>query len=197
MIPHKDFKKQIDFIIEVDKVKSIYRKSKTFNGDKYENDAEHSWHICLMALVFAEHSNHDIDMLKVLKMLLIHDIVEIDAGDTFLYDSHREEVFDQEKKSAERIFGILPNHLSEEMMKLWLEFEAKETAESKFASSIDRLQPMLANYLNQGATWRENNVLSSQVIQKNLGIQEGSVTLWEYAQTIIADSIQKKYLTEI
>lgn len=187
-------KQQLDFIIEVDKVKSIYRKSKTFSGEKYENDAEHSWHICIMVMVLAEYANEPIDIFKVIKMLLIHDIVEIDAGDTFLYAENRNEVFEKEKQAAERIFGLLPPHQYSEFMDLWIEFEEKKTPEAKFAGSIDRLQPMLANYLNDGSTWRENNVSSDMVYHKNKIIEEGSQALWEYAKNIIQESVNKGFI---
>lgn len=181
----QDFYKQLEFLREIDKVKSIYRKSKTYTGEKYENDAEHSWHICMMAMVLAQYSNEPIDVFKVIKMLLIHDIVEIDAGDTFLYANHRDEVFEKEKQAAERIFGILPDNQKKEFIDLWLEFEEKKTAEAKFAGSIDRFQPMYANYLNQGSTWKENGVQYEQVVAKNKVIAEGSEVLWNYAQGVL------------
>ncbi len=174
--------KQMDFLIEIDKVKSIYRKSKTYSGEKYENDAEHSWHICMMAMVLAPHANEAIDLTKVIKMLLIHDIVEIDAGDTFLYAEHREDVFEKEELAAERIFGLLPEDQKNEFFELWLEFEEKKTSEALFAGSIDRLQPMLSNCLNQGTTWSEHGVKRQQVFDKNKVIDKGSKLLWEYAQ---------------
>ena len=174
--------KQMDFLIEIDKVKSIYRKSKTYSGEKYENDAEHSWHICMMAMVLAPHANEPIDVFKVIKMLLIHDIVEIDAGDTFLYAEHREDIFEKEKLAAERIFGLLRDDQKNEFFELWLEFEEKKTSEALFAGSIDRLQPMLSNCLNQGTTWNENGVKRKQVFDKNKVIDKGSKLLWKYAQ---------------
>jgi putative hydrolase of HD superfamily len=174
--------KQMDFLIEIDKVKSIYQKSKTYSGEKYENDAEHSWHICMMAMVLAPHANEPIDVFKVIKMLLIHDIVEIDAGDTFLYAEHREDIFEKEKLAAERIFGLLPDDQKNEFFELWLEFEEKKTSEALFAGSIDRLQPMLSNCLNQGTTWNENGVKRKQVFDKNKVIDKGSKLLWKYAQ---------------
>lgn len=182
---------QFEFIKEIDKVKSIYRKSKTFSGEKYENDAGHSWHICMMALVLAPHSNEPIDVFKVIKMLLIHDIVEIDVGDTFLYANHRDEVFEKEKQAAERIFGLLPETQKEEFFALWLEFEEKKTAEAKFAGSLDRLQPMLANFLNDGITWKENDVKYEQVYEKNKVIDEGSHALWDYAENILMQAKNK------
>lgn len=190
----KNFKQQIDFLIEIDKVKSIYRKSKTYTGEKYENDAEHSWHICMMALVLKEYANEEIDILKVLKMLLIHDIVEIDAGDTFLYAENRDDVFEKEKASAQRIFGILHQAQQDEFMSLWLEFEAKKTPEAKFAGSVDRLQPMLSNYLNQGTTWKENDVTADMVYCKNQVIEYGSDRLWEYAKELIEQAKDKEYI---
>jgi putative hydrolase of HD superfamily len=187
----KELIQQLEFIKEIDKVKSIYRKSKTFSGDKYENDAEHSWHICMMAMVLAPHSNEPFDVFKVIKMLLIHDIVEIDVGDTFLYAETREDVFEKEKQAAERIFGLLPEVQSKEFFDLWLEFEEKKTAEAKFAGSLDRLQPMLANFLNDGITWKENGVKYDQVYNKNKVINEGSHSLWDYAENILMQAKNK------
>lgn len=185
---------QFTFITEIDKIKSIYRKSKTFSGEKYENDAEHSWHICVMAMVLAEHANGKIDILKVIKMLLIHDIVEIDAGDTFLYAENRDDVFETEKAAAERIFGLLPEVQFREFMGLWLEFEAKETAEAIFAGSIDRIQPMLANCINKGDAWTENEVKAKQVYKKNQVIEDGSKSLWGYAKAQLDMAMKKGYL---
>ncbi|MCE2963064.1 MAG: HD domain-containing protein [Chitinophagales bacterium] len=187
---------QFEFIKEIDKVKSIYRKSKTFSGEKYENDAEHSWHICLMAMVLSRHSNDSMDVFKVIKMLLIHDIVEIDVGDTFLYSENRNAVFEKEKQAAKRIFGLLPETQKEEFFSLWLEFEEKKTAEAKFAGSIDRLQPILANFLNDGITWKENGVKYDQVIEKNKVIDEGTHALWDYAQNILNQANNSKMFSE-
>jgi putative hydrolase of HD superfamily len=189
-----DLLKQMEFLIEIDKVKSIYRKSKTYTGEKYENDAEHSWHICIMAMILAPHSNEPIDVFKVIKMLLIHDIVEIDAGDTFLYADNRDDVFETEKLAAERIFGLLPENQKNEFFDLWLEFEEKKTAEAKFAGSIDRLQPMLSNCLNQGITWNEHGVKRQQVFDKNKVISEGSNALWDYAQDSLNQIVNQGFL---
>jgi putative hydrolases of HD superfamily len=186
---------QFAFITEIDKIKSIFRKSRTFTGEKYENDAEHSWHICVMAMVLAEYANEKIDILKVIKMLLVHDIVEIDAGDTFLYAENRDDVFETEKAAAERIFGLLPDSQFREFMDLWLEFEAKETAEAKYAGSIDRLQPMLANCINQGDAWTENGVKAEQVYIKNQVIENGSKALWGYAKAELDKAMENGYLS--
>ena len=144
---------QIAFIIEVDKVKNILRKSKLFDGSRFENDAEHSWTICMMAMLLKEYSNFPIDIERVIKMLLIHDIVEIDAGDTFLYSKDRNNVLEKEFKAAERIFGLLPAEQSQELISIWKEFEVRESNEAKFAAVFDRLEPLLQNYLTQGFAW--------------------------------------------
>ncbi len=134
-----NLQKQIAFIKEIDKIKYIQRRSKLFNSDRRENDAEHSWHLAMMAIVLAEHSNNSIDLLKVLKMVLIHDIVEIDAGDTFIYDTTKKHAnIDEEHIAAKRIFGLLPQEQAEELLALWEEFEEGETDEAKFAKTRDR-----------------------------------------------------------
>ncbi|MBB6003496.1 HD family hydrolase [Arcicella rosea] len=173
--------KQFKFIKEIDKLKYIQRKTKLFNSDRHENDAEHSWHLAMMVLVLAEHSNEPIDVLKVLKMVLIHDIVEIDAGDTFLYDTTKNHVnTDEEFIAAQRIFGILPPNQTQEFIDIWLEFEEGKSNEAKFAKTMDRLQPILQNRSNQGGTWTEFNVSYETVFEKVKGIQKGSESIWQY-----------------
>ena len=143
---NEDLLKQIEFIKEIDKLKYIQRKTKLFNSDRNENDAEHSWHLAVMALILTQHANTDIDILKVVKMVLIHDIVEIDAGDVFIYDTQKNHSnTDEELMAAKRIFGILPKEQAEEFIAVWEEFEAGETNEAKFARSMDRLEPLLQN----------------------------------------------------
>jgi len=190
-------KEQINFIIEIDKLKTIERKTKIIHGSRLENDAEHTWHLAMMALVLHQHSNRSIDLLKVLKMLLIHDLVEIDAGDTFAYDTagHNDK-FERELQAAQRLFGMLPPEQEEEFMNLWLEFERKETDEAKFASSLDRLQPLIHNHLNQGDTWQKYQITSEQVINRNQEIGNGSRALWEVAQSIIDSSIEQGILAK-
>eukprot|EP01136_Pigoraptor_vietnamica_P034963 Opistho-1_new@99541 len=173
--------KQIEFIKEIDKLKYIQRKTKLFNSDRHENDAEHSWHLAMMVLVLAEHSNEPIDVLKVLKMVLIHDIVEIDAGDTFLYDTTKNHVnTDEEFIAAQRIFGILSPKQAQEYIDIWLEFEEGKSNEAKFAKTMDRLQPILQNRSNQGGTWTEYNVSYETVFEKIKGMQKGSESIWQY-----------------
>nr|WP_315400962.1 HD domain-containing protein [uncultured Sphingobacterium sp.] len=187
--------KQIDFIKEIDKVKYIQRKTKLFNSNRNENDAEHSWHLAMMALILAEHANEPIDVLKVVKMVLIHDIVEIDAGDTFIYDTQKNHInTDQERLAANRIFGLLPQEQSKEFIAVWEEFEAGLTAEAKFARTMDRLEPLLQNTSNNGGTWKEFDVDYSKVIEKKKIINEGSTTIWKYAEELINESVENGIL---
>lgn len=190
-----DLLNQIAFIKEIDKVKYIQRKTKLFNSDRNENDAEHSWHLALMAIVLAEHSNEPIDVLKVVKMVLIHDIVEIDAGDVFLYDLQKNhDNTDEERLAANRIFGLLPEKQAQEMIAIWEEFEAGETHEAKFARSMDRLEPLLQNTSNNGGTWKEFGVGYNKVYEKKSVIKEGSKMLWNYAEGLINESVEKGIL---
>jgi putative hydrolase of HD superfamily len=187
-----NLQKQIAFIIEIDKLKKVFRKTCLFASDRHENDAEHSWHLAMMALVLSEHANRPVDVSRVIKMLLIHDIVEIDAGDTFLFDTQKEHNnTDEELEAAKRIFGLLPKKQAEELIKLWLEFEHAETDDAKFAKAIDRLAPMMQNATNSGGTWKEFDVPEMTVFDKKKRIGEGSDALWEYAQELMAGYYQK------
>lgn len=178
--------RQLHFIVEIDKLKAILRKTCLFDSVRHENDAEHSWHLAMMAIVLAEHANEAVDVSKVIKMLLIHDIVEIDAGDTFLFDTTKShDNTEEELKAAKRIFGILPKAQADELIDLWLEFEHAESAEAKFAKAIDRLAPMMQNASNGGGTWKEFDVPKETVIDKKKRIAEGSTALWEYAQELM------------
>jgi putative hydrolase of HD superfamily len=191
----KDLLDQIAFIKEIDKVKYIQRKTKLFNSDRCENDAEHSWHLALMAIVLAEHSNEPIDVLKVVKMVLIHDIVEIDAGDVFIYDTVKNHSnTDEERLAASRIFGLLPKNQAEEFISIWEEFETGETNEAKFAKSMDRLEPLLQNTSNNGGTWKEFGVKYDKVYEKKSIIKEGSKSIWNYAEGLINESVEKGIL---
>lgn len=173
---------QIQFIKEIDKLKYIQRKTKLFNSNRNENDAEHSWHLAMMVMVLAEHSNTKIDILKVLKMVLIHDIVEIDAGDVFIFDTLKEHNNTKEElKAAKRIFGILPKNQAEEFISLWLEFEEGFSKEAQFAKAMDRFEPILQNTSNNGGTWKDFMVPKEKVINKTKGISKGSETIWEYS----------------
>ncbi|OXB08069.1 HD domain-containing protein [Flavobacterium pectinovorum] len=191
----EDLLNQIAFIKEIDKVKYIQRKTKLFNSDRNENDAEHSWHLALMTIVLAEHSNEPIDVLKVVKMVLIHDIVEIDSGDVFIYDSEKNHCnTDEERLAANRIFGLLPKNQAEELIAIWEEFEAGETNEAKFAKAMDRLEPLLQNTSNNGGTWKEFDVKYDKVYEKKSVIKEGSEIVWNYAESLINESVAKGIL---
>lgn len=194
-MPTNNLLKQIDFIKEIDKLKYIQRKTKLFNSDRNENDAEHSWHLAMMTIVLAEHSDKPIDVLKVLKMVLIHDIVEIDAGDTFIYDTQKNHTnTEQELLAAKRIFGLLPQEQAEEFIAIWQEFEEGSTDEAKFAKSMDRLEPLLQNTSNNGGTWKEFNVPFHKVYEKKKAIKEGSAVIWEYAENLLNESVEKGIL---
>lgn len=186
---------QIQFIIELDKLKSVIRRSYLVNGQRFENSAEHSWHVAMLAFILAEYANEPLDLLRVLKMLLIHDIVEIDAGDTYVYDEAGvSEQAERERRAAERLFGLLPEDQAAELHELWREFEAGATPEARFAIAVDRLMPLLHSYLVQGRSWRENGVKLDQVLARNSAISDGSVKLWQYARSMIDEAVAKGYL---
>ncbi|RXZ79350.1 HD domain-containing protein [Paenibacillaceae bacterium] len=188
--------KQLEFIIEVDKLKSILRRSKLADGSRLENDAEHTWHLMMMAVLLQEHANNkEIDIARVVKMLMIHDIVEIDAGDTFAYDTKgHEDKAEREQLAAARLFGLLPDDQREECLALWNEFEHRNTDEAKYAAALDRLQPMLLNFENKGTSWNSNGITSDRVLAYNAHIANGSEALWEYAQELVRRAVDKGYL---
>lgn len=185
---------QMAFILEIDKLKRVDRQTLIVDGTRPENSAEHSWHIALMALLMVEHIDQrsDIDLLKVVKMLLVHDIIEIDAGDVFAYDED-EEREEREKKAGRRIFGLLPKDQAEELYQLWREFEERQTPEARYAASLDRLLPLVQNYLTGGYTWVKYHIPEEKVRKRNQVIIESSRNLWEYAQTIIDQAKEKGY----
>ena len=188
---------QIAFLLEIDKLKSVLRRTYLLNEPRHENSAEHSWHLAIMAMLLAEHANVEVNLLHVLKMLLIHDVVEIDSGDTYIYDvAGNESKAAREQEAAGRIFGLLPDDQQGEMHRLWEEFEARATPEARFAAALDRLMPMLHNYHTQGRSWREHGVTDAQVIAHNGHMAEGAAGLWEYAEAMIKDAVGKGYLTE-
>lgn len=185
---------QMAFIVEIDKLKRVDRQTLIVDGTRPENSAEHSWHIALMALLMVEHIDQrsDIDLLKVVKMLLVHDIIEIDAGDVFAYDED-EEREEREKKAGRRIFGLLPQDQAEELYQLWREFEERQTPEAHYAASLDRLLPLVQNYFTGGYTWVKYHIPEEKVRKRNQVIIESSRNLWEYAQTIIDQAKEKGY----
>lgn len=184
---------QMRFILEADKEKNIGRQTYLSDGIRKENDAEHAWHLALMVLLLSEYSNQPIDVLKTVTMVLIHDIVEIDAGDTYAYDTAAQATArEREEKAADRLFGLLPPDQGARLRSLWEEFEARETPEAKFARSMDNLQPMMLNAATDGKAWVEHEVTLSQVLRRNQRSHEGSETLWELMRdTIIQPYVDK------
>ena len=172
-----------DFIREIDKEKFIGRQTYLTDGERKENDAEHAWHMAIMVLLLSGYSNEKIDVLRTISMLLIHDIVEIDAGDTYAYDEEAKKTQkEREEKAAERIFGLLPEEQGNYLVELWKEFEARETPEAKFARTMDNLQPMMLNAATDGKAWVEHEVSIDQIMKRNARTGEGASVLWEYAQ---------------
>lgn len=195
---NEKLEKQIEFILEMDKLKNVSRRNYLSDGKRRENSADHSWHLAVMAMVLEEHANEkNIDMGRVVRMLLVHDVVEILAGDTFLYDDKaREKKAVEEKAAAVKIFGMLPKEQGRDFKNLWEEFEAKETKESKFCASMDRLAPILLNYESNGKLWKEAGLMKSQVQKYNEPMAEGSEELWEFAKKLIKKAVEKGYLKD-
>lgn len=183
------FEQQLSFILEIDKLKHIIRKSFLMDGETLEDDAQHSWHIATAAIILVEYANNpNLDLLKCLKMLVIHDIVEIDAGDVFAYaeDQHPDK-FEKELKAAKRIFGLLPEPLNNELKELWIEFEKSDTDEAKFAHTVDSFLPILLNFNTKGKQWRKYNVTPEMVLKRNHFIKEGSEQIWKF----IVETVEK------
>ena len=203
---------QLEFLLECDKMKSIYRQTyiiadesrgdsmRDFEGDsekhrRRENDAEHSFHLALFVMILAEHSKDPIDVLRTMKMVLVHDIVEIDAGDTYCYDKEGyKDKAERETKAAERLFGLLPADQRDEYRRLWEEFERAETPESRFANAVDRMQPMLLNYTKGGISWKEHGRGYTEVYERNSLIENGSEALWEYVRDMLDDAVKQDML---
>jgi putative hydrolase of HD superfamily len=186
---------QIEFLQEVDKLKSVSRRTSLMDGSRHENSAEHSWHIALAAMVLAEHSNEPVDLLRVIKLLLIHDIVEIDAGDTFAFDvAGKASQAERENAAAARLFGLLPVTQRAEFMALWAEFEAGESAEAKFAVALDRLLPPLQNFANKGGTWATPGLHRGLVNKRLSAIGNGSAEVWAFVQGILDEAEVLDYL---
>jgi putative hydrolase of HD superfamily len=189
---------QVRFLVEIDKSKQILRQTLLVDASRQENDAEHSWHLAVMAILLSEYAGDaGLDLLRVVKMALIHDVVEIDAGDTFVYDAvGNADRREREERAAERIFSILPADLALEMRALWEEFEAQESAEARFATALDRFQPVLQNYHAGGGGWRRHSITSDRILARNEQIAAGAPALWEYARNLIQDAVRQGFIAE-
>ena len=183
--------KQMAFIEEVDKIKLIGRQNYLADGSRKENDAEHSWHLAMLAMILEEYSAEKVDIERVLKITLVHDLVEVYAGDTFAYDAKgNEDKLDREIEAANRLFGMLDSVQGAEIRALWDEFEAKETAESRYANAVDRLQPLLLNYMTNGHTWKLGDVHAPQIYKRMDIIRTATPELWHIVEGIINTSIE-------
>ena len=182
--------RQIGFIIEIDRLKTVLRRTMIARGDRPENSAEHSWHLAMMAMVLAEHAEEKVDVARVIRLVLVHDIVEIDAGDTYAYD----EVGNagkavREQQAAARLFGLLPADQRDDLLALWREFEARTTAEARFANALDRVMPLIHNVLTGGAQWEQHGVVLSQVQKRMAAVKDGSEPLARYVEGLLARAV--------
>lgn len=191
----REWIERLRFLVEVDRAKHILRQNFLADGSRRENDAEHSWHVALMALVLAPYAAPDVNLTRVLQMLLIHDIVEIDAGDTFLYDDAAMQTkTEREVRAAERIFGLLPASQAQEFRAWWDEFEAEETPEAHFAHSLDRMASIFLNHASGGGGWKVHDIAMERILERNAPLSHGSKVLWEHAQELIRDAQRQGYI---
>ena len=183
---------QMSFLLEMDKSKNIMRQTYLANGERRENDAEHSWHLAIMCLLLGEYANENIDLLKTVTMVLFHDVIEIDAGDTYAYDTEGNKTkAERENIAAKRLYGMLPKDQGEKLTALWEEFEKGETPEAKFARTLDRVQPLMLNNASGGRSWEEHKITKEQVYQRNQLTHLGSEVLWEYAKALIEQNAEE------
>ena len=186
------FEQQMKFILEIDKVKNVFRQTYLADGNRKENDAEHSWHMAIMAFLLKEYAQEEVDIMRVVLMVLTHDLVEIDAGDTYAYDlDGLQTKREREVKAAERIFGLLPKDQEEQFRELWDEFEAYESAEAKYAHMLDNFQPLMLNDALDGKSWKEHKVKKSQIYSRNAKTMEGSEKIWEYMKDLVQKNIDR------
>jgi putative hydrolase of HD superfamily len=189
--------KQIEFLETLDQLKNVFRANSIMDGSRRENSAEHSWHIAVMAMFLSEYAAEEIDTEKVIKMLLIHDVIEIDAGDTFCYDEEGyKDKAEREQRAAVRLFGLLPEDQGREFRKLWDEFEEESTAESRFANSMDRFQVIFQNYRNNGGTWVLHDVPLSSVLKRQEPIKKGAPLLWDTVEEVLRRSCTEGFLRD-
>jgi len=194
--PAERLRRQVEFLVEVDKLKEVFRQTVLVNSRRAENSAEHSWHFALMVVTLAEHSNHrPLDVLRILKMVLIHDLVEIDAGDTFAYDTKlMADQHEREARAADRIFGLRPPDQAADFRALWDEFEAQATPEARFAAACDRFHPMLLNCRTAGHAWRKHGITADRVLARNAHVANGSAAIWAYAVEMIDRAVAQGHL---
>lgn len=189
------FQKQMDFILEIDKAKNIFRQTYLSDGKRKENDAEHSWHAAIMAFVLAEYFGEDVDVLKTMKMMIMHDLIEIYAGDTYCYDEAENATKEErEMAAADKLYSLLPEDQAEEYKSLWLEFEAKESAESRFCEILDRLQPSMLNFATKGLSWKEHDIHLEQVLKRNKPALEGPEVVADYYKEELAKALEEGFL---
>ena len=191
LIPMESIEKILNFIVECEKLKAILRKTRPVGLDRYENSAEHSWHVCLTALMLKDYANEHIKIDRVIQMLLIHDLCEIDAGDTIIYASETQSIKEDELIGIKRVLSILPEELASEYEALWLEFEAGETPESLYAKAIDRVPPLLQNLLDEGHSWKKHNISKKQILAVNSRIHSGSSQLWSVLEAKLENAVNK------
>jgi putative hydrolase of HD superfamily len=195
-MPDRDrLDRQLGFLREVDRLKRVFRRTWLLDLSRYENDAEHSWHLALAAALLAEYAAAEIDLGKVLEMTLVHDLVEIDAGDTYAYDdAARQDQAERERRAAERIFGLLPADQGARARRLWEEFEARQTPEARYAVALDRLLPFLHNYHTQGKEWQAHGVTSRQVLKRMQPVAEATPALWPRVERLLRDAVERGFL---
>ncbi|WP_249383883.1 HD domain-containing protein [Chitinivorax sp. B] len=185
----------VRFILEMDRLKSVYRQSPLLDGTRRENSAEHSWHMAVMAMILADYADQPVNVARVVELLLLHDIVEIDAGDVFLYDDKgSDNKHDNEQQAANRLFGMLPAHLGERLKAAWLEFETGDTPEARFARGLDRFQPLLINFYSGGGTWKHPQVHYDKVVAKKSVIGQGSTLLWQHGKALLDEAVRQGIL---
>lgn len=186
---------QLAFIREIDRLKTVFRQTYLLDASRKENDAEHAWQLGMMAMVLAEHAADTPDLSKVIQMVLVHDLVEIDAGDTYAYDQpgHADKAR-REQQAADRIFALLPDDQARQMRSLWDEFEAGQSPEARFANALDRLQPLLHNVLTGGKAWQEHGTRAPEVLQRNARVADGSPRLGRLVESLVAEAVEKGYL---
>lgn len=189
------FTEQIEFLVEMDKMKNIWRQTRVLHEDRAENDAEHAWHLAMLAIVLSEYANEPVDLKTVLTTVLIHDVVEIDAGDTYAYDAAGNATkAEREQKAADRLFGMLPDDQGTYLRRLWDEFEAQSTPEARFANSLDRVQPLLLNYCKHGESWRTHGTKRTQVEGRMKPVYDGSQVLGDLASELIRRAAEEGLL---